>query len=199
MFIFWGIILGVGVGVNMLSLLKGRLSTAFVTSSERQGTHRQTSSFQRKWTRVRAYFLLPATFHHRCSEATWFGVIPPRAETAIISAYIALNVILCAIAYSAFTDNLYWDVKSIQIWRLLADRTGYLAYANIAIFFVFGVRNNILIWLTGWHFPAFNRFHRWVARVATLEAIVHSVCYTVETYMSGGYAEYSLSWKERYW
>ena len=41
------------------------------------------------------------------------------------------------------------------------------------------MRNNLLLWLTGWDFGTYNNFHRWVARVATLQAVVHSIGYTV--------------------
>lgn len=33
--------------------------------------------------------------------------------------------------------------------------------------------------LTGWDFGTFNNFHRWIARIATLQAVVHSIGYTV--------------------
>lgn len=41
------------------------------------------------------------------------------------------------------------------------------------------MRNNVVIWLTGWDFGSYNNFHRWVARVATLQAVLHSVGYTI--------------------
>lgn len=41
------------------------------------------------------------------------------------------------------------------------------------------MRNNVVIWLTGWDFGTYNNFHRWVARIATLQAVVHSIGYTV--------------------
>lgn len=41
------------------------------------------------------------------------------------------------------------------------------------------MRNNFAIWLTGWDFGTYNNFHRWVARIATLQAVIHSVGYTV--------------------
>ena len=41
------------------------------------------------------------------------------------------------------------------------------------------MRNDVLMWLTGWGFGTYNAFHRWVARVATLQAIVHSLGYTL--------------------
>lgn len=40
---------------------------------------------------------------------------------------------------------------------------------------MFSGRNNIFIWATGWSFSTFNIFHRNIARVATLQAIVHSI------------------------
>lgn len=41
------------------------------------------------------------------------------------------------------------------------------------------MRNNVAIWLTGWDFGTYNSFHRWTARIATVEAIIHSVGYTI--------------------
>jgi hypothetical protein len=65
-----------------------------------------------------------------------------------------------------------------QIWRYVAARTAILAYSNLPFLWLFGMRNNILIWATGWHFTTFNNFHRHIGRIATLQAIVHSVCCT---------------------
>ena len=66
-----------------------------------------------------------------------------------------------------------------QAWRYVSDRTGIVSFANFPLIWLFGMRNNVLMWLTGWDFGTYNNFHRWVARVATVEAIVHSVGYTV--------------------
>lgn len=170
-------------------------------TEEDRTVSRHTKTVERFWNQVRARLLLPAVFGKHCRDPRWYGTLPPRAESTVICMQIILNVILCAVSYSAFPRNLYWDGKSSQIWRLVADRTGYLSYANLAVFFAFGIRNNILIWLTGWNFATFNRFHRWTARVATLEAILHSVGYTVFTFISteDGFEAYKESWAERYW
>lgn len=63
--------------------------------------------------------------------------------------------------------------------RYVSDRTGVISFANFPIIWLFGMRNNLLMWLTGWDFGTYNNFHRWVARVATLQAVVHSIGYTV--------------------
>lgn len=65
------------------------------------------------------------------------------------------------------------------MWRYVADRTGIISTANLLLIWMFGIRNNTLMWLTGWDFATYNNFHRWVARVATVEAVVHSISYTI--------------------
>lgn len=54
-----------------------------------------------------------------------------------------------------------------------------MSYANLVILWLFGGRNNVFLWATGWSFSTFNLFHRAIARVATIQAIVHSVGYTI--------------------
>ena len=61
---------------------------------------------------------------------------------------------------------------------------------------MFSGRNNIFIPLTGWSFSTFNVFHRHIACVATIQAIVHSVAYTVMEVKEGGLA---ASWQQEYW
>jgi hypothetical protein len=53
-----------------------------------------------------------------------------------------------------------------------------MAYANLPLLWMFAGRNNIFIWATGWQFSTFNLYHRHIARIATLQAIVHSIGYT---------------------
>lgn len=56
---------------------------------------------------------------------------------------------------------------------------------------MFAGRNNIFQWATGLSFGTFNIYHRHVARVATLQAIIHSFGYTVlyKAYYPGEYGE----------
>ena len=91
----------------------------------------------------------------------------------------------------------YSETK-LQLCRYLSDRTGILAIANVPIIWLFATRNDPLLWLTGWSFATYNRFHRWVARVATLQAIAHSIGYSVYSYYVGG-GDYAAEWKYRYW
>lgn len=66
---------------------------------------------------------------------------------------------------------------------------------------VFAARNDPFLWLTGWAFATYNRFHRWIARISTAHAIVHSIAYSVYSYYSGTpeYNDYAAQWKAEYW
>jgi len=67
----------------------------------------------------------------------------------------------------------------------MADRTGIMSYSNLVLVWMFSGRNNIFVWATGWSFATFNVFHKHVARVATLQAIMHSIGYTVHYFVAG--------------
>lgn len=56
--------------------------------------------------------------------------------------------------------------------RYIANRAGFLSLANLPIIFLLGGRNNFLIAITGLSYGVYNVFHKWVARVATVLAIV---------------------------
>lgn len=90
------------------------------------------------------------------------------------------------------TNNFSWPHVSTQMWRYVADRTGIISTANLALIWAFGIRNNTLLWVTGWDFATYNNFHRWVARVATVQAVVHSVAYTVLIFESMSFLLLSL-------
>ena len=75
----------------------------------------------------------------------------------------------------------------------VGNRTGTLSLVNITIAILFVGRNNILIAVTGWNHTAFLTFHRWAARVAAVQAVVHSIVYTLAYFEppTGGAAAYS--------
>ena len=178
MFIFWGIIIGIGILSNTFYHFG---SSRFVP-------------FHGLWTKLKGLFVI--------APYTAFqgdGFRPPLLETLLVMTFLLLNIILCSVNYTAFEGNIFWSTTSMQTWRYLADRCGYLAYANLGIFWLFGIRNNILIWLTGWPFATFSRFHRMVAFTSTIQAIIHGVAYSVSAYIDGGNDEYLEDFTQQYW
>lgn len=54
-----------------------------------------------------------------------------------------------------------------------------IAFANFPAIWLFGVRNNLTLWLTGWDFGTYTNFHRWIARISTMQALTHAIGYTI--------------------
>lgn len=95
-------------------------------------------------------------------------------------------------------DNSFGTAEH-QIFRYVSDRTGIISFANFPAIWLFGMRNNVAMWLTGWDFGAYNNFHRWVARISTVQAVVHSVGYTVLILRQGGWTYFSSYWTKWWW
>ncbi|KAI9730324.1 MAG: hypothetical protein M1818_008227 [Claussenomyces sp. TS43310] len=182
MYIFWGIVVSVGMGGRILSF-SGTIATSRVASDLEESS--PTGSFKRltyqqmmrNW--YRRHVVLPANFNFYTLKPSKWYTVPPRIQSATIFSFVFINVVLCSINYHAFKGNMYYNDIYTQRWRYIADRTGIIAIANLSMIWLFGTHNNFLLWITGWDFATFNNFHRWVARVATLEAIVHAIAYTV--------------------
>ena len=54
-------------------------------------------------------------------------------------------------------------------------RTGNFAYIIAPLIFLFGGRNNILLWLANWSHSTYLVLHRWVARIFSIQVILHSI------------------------
>lgn len=113
------------------------------------------------------------------------GYIPLRFLSILIVIYIILNAILCAINYPTPLPNTWYLTKNKHLISLIADRLGILTFANITLAIMFAGRNTPILFLTGRSRTDILTFHRWVARVATVQGIVHVVLYWNDTNQFG--------------
>ncbi|KAI5362386.1 putative FAD-binding 8, ferric reductase, NAD binding domain-containing protein [Septoria linicola] len=186
MYGFWGVVVVVGMG--------NRFAQQFVGKSVKR---RSVNGSAGLWNWLRRKVILPATFGHRSQDPLGWCTIPPRLESSILVLYVVMNVVMCFPGYHLMEiGNVYYATSKIQIARYVSDRTGFLAIAQLPIVWVFAARNDPFLWVTGWDYATYNRFHRWVARLTVVEAIVHSICYSVFSVYAG---TWTLSWSARYW
>ncbi|OAL47189.1 ferric-chelate reductase [Pyrenochaeta sp. DS3sAY3a] len=200
---FWGLILSIGMAHRLSTYIFYRRqepntidveSTASRTQPEAQKTTLPTALLAiHDWFRTN--LIVPATFGSHHLRPFWGCAIPTRIETTIITLFWILNLILCCVGYEIFSPNLYYTT-AIQNWRYISDRTGIIAYANLSLIWMFSGRNNVFIWLTGWNFSTFNVFHRHIARIATIQAIVHSIGYAA---IEINFKSLVEAQKEQYW
>ncbi|KIW19029.1 hypothetical protein PV08_03319 [Exophiala spinifera] len=71
-----------------------------------------------------------------------------------------------------------------------------MAFNNLPMLWVFSLRNNCLMWLTGWSFATFMTFHRHISRIVLIQAIVHASTYSA---YQAAFDYLAASWNEHYW
>ncbi|KAH6718239.1 ferric reductase like transmembrane component-domain-containing protein [Leptodontidium sp. MPI-SDFR-AT-0119] len=154
--------------------------------------------------RLSKLLLLPALFNgkHQTPLAGNIGYAPSRLLSLIIFLYVFLNLIFSAVPYKSVfpqTSSAWFSDSKSEISTYVTNRTGVLSFANIALAILFAGRNNPLIWLTGLSQTTCLTFHRWASRVATVQAVVHSIIYTYLDFWGGGSAKYYANVKLPYY
>jgi predicted ferric reductase len=202
MYYFWIVVVTFGISTRLVSLIanleykkRDKIQSAMYTRSPRT---KQESIFSRPQAWIKRHITVPATFGNRCSQPYGWCTIPPRIQSLTILVFVLLNVALCLRGYQLTDGNLYWPEKSAQLLRYVSDRTGVISLTNFPLVWLFGMRNDALVWFTGWGFGTYNAFHRWVARVATLQAVVHSLGYTFMILDSSGWSGFMEYWTKHY-
>lgn len=91
---------------------------------------------------------------------------------------LAMNIAMASMGHFArLNNNWRLDDRHGKFINCLADRFGVLALANFPLIFLFAGRNNVLLYLTNWSHTTLLILHRWVAYIATIEAIIHPIIY----------------------
>lgn len=131
---------------------------------------------------IRTHFALPALFCGRHSvPLPWaIGYIPNRSTSAIVALYIALNIVFSCVSYRSVQPNSWFSNRDQEMAAYIGNRTGVLSFANMALAILFSARNNPLLYFSGWSQNTFIVLHRWAARVAIIQAVVHSIAYTAD-------------------
>ncbi|KAI0445504.1 ferric reductase like transmembrane component-domain-containing protein [Xylaria telfairii] len=169
------------IGTCLIWGFKIQLASLFPRASRQLQNSTLGSKFQQ-------HIALPAFFGslHLEPLPANLGYVPGRALGISISIYIILNIIFSSVSFGSFQPNIYWPSQQFELCEYVGNRTGTLSLVNLSIAILFAGRNNILIAITGWSQTTFLTLHRWAARVATLQAIVHSAAYTLQ-YVDPGY------------
>lgn len=148
------------------------------------------------WGKLQKHIFLPALFGSRRLEPLPgnVGYVPSRTLSIFIAIFIVLNIILSSVSFRTSQPNTWFKSYQFELCEYVGNRTGTLSLVNMCISILFAGRNNLLIALTGWNQTAFLTLHRWTARMAALQAAVHSIAYTLAYFEPGygGAAEYAV-------
>ncbi|KAK4145927.1 fcd1ed96-f99e-4d28-9e70-49d2afc1fed5 [Dichotomopilus funicola] len=151
------------------------------------GLHKSLSNSS-LYAKLQSSVFLPALFGSKRLQPLpgQLGYVPGRALSLFIALFIILNTIFSAVDYGNFSPNLWFMSPEFETAEYVGNRTGTLSLVNMSIAILFAGRNNVLMAFTGWSQTTFMVLHRWIARVAAVQAVVHSIAYTV-AYFEPGY------------
>lgn len=149
---------------------------AFKFASKRQVMARpsgMTRFFQKR-------LLIPACFGvNHINRVYIFGsipiFIPTRMESLIIAIYSIAALIFLCVGYVTMPFNPLWPTHYSATVLNLSNKAGIIATVQIPLLTLFALRNNFLIWATGWSFSTFNAYHRAIGRVTFILIVVHAI------------------------
>ncbi|KAK9236986.1 ferric reductase NAD binding domain-containing protein [Lipomyces kononenkoae] len=172
---YYGNVLNAYWGFVML-LAFGRLITLKLYS--RKGSRQVTIV-----SKFRKCITLPATWGRKHIEPQKLGsfqvnVIPTRWQSIVIFIFTALNITLLFVDMWTVPNNTIYYTDALMRARNIGDRAALLGMALFPLLFLFGGRNNVLMFFTGWSFETFNVFHRWIGRMMFINFAMHGWFFT---------------------
>lgn len=167
---YWLIICGLGIIGNFHRYMLVRFAT------RKYAMDRRSSAFTRWWQK---HISIPAAFGRRhLVKLRILGIhmtIPTRLESLYIFVYFALNVVFMVVPYQFLKHDILYPTRWSEMMRFASDRSGIIGVIQLPVVTLFAMRNNVLMWMTGWSFADFNTYHRAIARVMYAQFIVHAV------------------------
>lgn len=147
---------------------------------------------------LKPYVVYPAIIrrYHVQPLPYLLGNAPTLGQSWYIIMFLLLNIFVTALDYKSFQPNAMFSSTKDEILIYVANRTGVLAFALAPLVLLFAGRNNVLLWLTNWSHSTYLLLHRWIARIFTLQVIIHSIA-ELEYYKSQG--TYKEEEAQAYW
>ena len=113
------------------------------------------------------------------------GTLPTRYHTILLVLYVASNIAYCLV--------LDYSHDKYKILAELRGRSGIISCFNMIPTVMFALRNNPLIPILGVSYDTFNLLHRWIARICIIQALLHTLCWAINTMAAGGQEQIQLS------
>lgn len=119
---------------------------------------------------VRRFITMPPLYNARLARWTHFH--SSQLPALEIFGYFVMNYVMMSVNYRHNSDA-YYSSRAQAIGYMLGYRSGIMPMFKLPFLFFFAGRNNFLITLTGWDYTVFSMWHRWLARFATLDILIH--------------------------
>ncbi|CAN6631065.1 ferric/cupric reductase transmembrane component 2 [Trichomonascus vanleenenianus] len=130
-------------------------------------------------------FLAPTRTYHHSTPSRLLGRftfnIPTRDQSLIIFGLFICLFVPLFVDYNSEEDDPAQNAldPKILIGRVIANRAGVFATMLCPLLFLFGGRNNFLLWVTGWPLDTFNVLHKWIGWFIIILLSIHGLIYTI--------------------
>ncbi|KAK7026116.1 hypothetical protein VNI00_015691 [Paramarasmius palmivorus] len=148
--------------------------------------------------KIRPYLVYPSligTYHVRPLPYL-LGNAPTVGQGLYIALFLILNIVLSAVNFRSAQPSAWYTSRYQEIMAWIFYRTGVFSFALAPLVILFAGRNNILLWMTNWSHSTYLLLHRWIARIYTIQVLIHSITGLV-LYQDMG--TYSSNLTQPYW
>ncbi|QLQ79145.1 hypothetical protein HG537_0B04930 [Torulaspora globosa] len=156
-------------------------------------------SLMNNW--VRKHLTVPSTFKdYRERTYFWAKIVPLTFQTRlhglVVAVFVALTIISVGVGYELKLPHPYLTTRWYANLNLVSYRTDLMAISLFPVIYLFGIRNNPLIYISGMPYSVFQFYHRWCAYTCVVLAFIHSIIWTVWAIADGGYKMWAM---DAYW
>lgn len=167
------LVLGIVFGLRAWELVSSHLRHIYCLTANRAQQNYWSFDRSTSWPWLKKnviYAPVGSKRHNReiqLSKAHNYGTLPGRLQLILLVSYAVANVVFCL--YLDYGDNLGKTLAELR------GRSGILSTANMIALVIMAARNNPLIPVLKISFDTFNLFHRWIGRIAIIEAVIHTM------------------------
>ncbi|KAF5210733.1 hypothetical protein E0198_003617 [Clavispora lusitaniae] len=129
-----------------------------------------------------------------CQDIGLFGL--NRLNVIVMFLSLVQTVLSTALSYTVELPNVYMTQSYFLTLDLIGYRSAILSFSLMPVCYIFGLRNNPFTWMTGLPQAEFIKYHKFVALIFSLEALVHSSIWTAYAIRSDGYKVWAV---DDYW
>lgn len=150
---------------------------------------------------LKKHLILPSMFKDYRERTYMFCKILPlsfhtRLNGLVIAVFAILTIISVGVGYELELPHPYLTTRWYANLNLVSYRTDMMAISLFPIIYLFGIRNNPLIYVSGIPFSVFQFYHKCCAYACAILAFIHSIIWTVWAIADGGYKAWAM---DSYW
>ncbi|WPK25969.1 hypothetical protein PUMCH_003311 [Australozyma saopauloensis] len=119
-----------------------------------------------------------------------------RFDLLLMVLFTIQAVISTAVSYTVQLPNMYMKGRWFLTMDLIGYRSGIIAFSLMPVVYIFGLRNNPFCFLTGLPQTTFITYHKFVAIIMAIEAMIHTSVWTAYAIKAGPYSVWSA---DAYW